>query len=63
MQPPMMQMSLLDEPPLDGAAPVWATLDGQQRTEVVDALARVIVRVAESQNARSARDVEETTDE
>lgn len=63
MQPPMVQMSFLDEPPPDGAAPVWAALDGQQQAEVVEALARLIAKVAGARSVAAARDTEEKTDE
>ena len=40
----MQQLSFLDPPPRDGAAPVWEALDKEQRTPPVLRLARLIVR-------------------
>jgi hypothetical protein len=40
----MQQLSFLDPPPRDGAAPVWEALDKEQRTPLVLRLARLIVR-------------------
>ena len=42
MQP--QQMTLLEEPPPAGAAPVWQTLDEAQRAEIVNRLARLIAK-------------------
>ena len=41
-----MQMSFLQPPAPDGTARVWATLDAQQRAEVMAALARLIAKLA-----------------
>jgi len=41
-----LQMSFLQTPPPAGAAPVWATLDAEQRAEVVAALGRLIAKVS-----------------
>ncbi len=38
----MQQLSLLEEPLPAGAAPVWQTLDEEQRADVVRRLARLI---------------------
>lgn len=40
----MQQLSFLDPPPRDGAAPVWDALDKEQRTGLVLRLARLITR-------------------
>jgi hypothetical protein len=40
----MQQLSFLDPPPREGAAPVWDALDNEQRTRLVLRLARLIVR-------------------
>jgi hypothetical protein len=40
----MQQLSFLDPPPQHDAAPVWATLDKEQRTRLVLRLARLIAR-------------------
>ena len=37
----MQQLSFLDPPPRDGAAPVWEALDNEQRTRLVLRLARL----------------------
>ena len=42
MQP--QQMILLEDPPPAGAAPVWNTLDEEQRAEIVTRLARLIAQ-------------------
>lgn len=63
MQPQMVQMSLLEEPTPDGAAPVWTALDGQQRAEVVEVLARPIAKAVDARNDRRLRGDEEKTDE
>ncbi len=58
-----VQMSFLETPPPAGAAPVWGTLDGQQRTEVVAALARVIAEAANAESADRRTGDEEKGDE
>ena len=40
----MQQLSFLDPPPRDGAAPAWEALDKEQRTRLVLRLARLMVR-------------------
>ena len=40
----MQQLSLLEVPPAEDAAPVWNTLDEEQRTALVTKLARLIAR-------------------
>ncbi len=40
----MQQLSLLEAPPPEGAAPVWNMLDEEQRTSLVTKLARLIAR-------------------
>jgi hypothetical protein len=40
----MHQLSLLEEPPPAGAAPVWSTLDEEQRAAAVMRLARLIAK-------------------
>jgi hypothetical protein len=40
----MHQLSFLDPPPGDGAAPVLDVLDNEQRTRLVLRLARLIIR-------------------
>jgi len=42
MQP--QQMTLLEDPPPAGTAPVWSMLDEEQRTEIVARLARLIAK-------------------
>jgi hypothetical protein len=49
MQPQGQQMSLLETLPPAGTAPAWTGLDEQQRTEVVQVLARLIAKVADGQ--------------
>jgi hypothetical protein len=47
----MQQLSLLEEPPPAGAAPVWQKLDEEQRAVVVRRLARLIAKaVVEQEN-------------
>lgn len=42
-----LQMALFEtETPPDGAAPVWETLDEEQRAEVVGVMAQVIAKAA-----------------
>ena len=36
------QLSLLEDPPTQGAVPVWDTLDEQQKRDVVSRLAQLI---------------------
>lgn len=62
-QPHMVQMSFLETPPPGGAAPAWAALDEQQRAEVVEALARLIAKVAGGQRAAALNDDEDKGDE
>lgn len=38
------QLSFLDPPPQQGAVPVWANLDDEQRIKLVLRLARLITR-------------------
>ena len=40
----MQQLSFLDLPPRDGAAPVWEALGKEQRTRLVLRLARLIAQ-------------------
>lgn len=40
----MQQLSLLDEPPPAGTAPVWPTLDEAQRADAVKRLAQLIAK-------------------
>jgi len=42
MQP--QQLTLLEDPLPPGAAPVWPTLDQEQRAEIVTRLARMIAK-------------------
>ena len=39
----MQQLSFLEIPPPDNAAPVWSTLDDEQRAVVITKLARLMV--------------------
>ena len=43
--PLQMRLSLLEIPP-PGVAPLWSTLDDQQRAEIVTMLARLIAQLA-----------------
>jgi hypothetical protein len=45
----MQQLSLLEEPPPAGAAPVWQTLDEEQRAAIVGRLARLIAKAVVDQ--------------
>ena len=38
------QLTLLEDPPPAGAAPVWNTLDEAQRAEIVTRIARLIAK-------------------
>ncbi len=40
----MQQLSLLEVPPPDGAAPVWSTLEEEQRAVIVTRLARLMAK-------------------
>ena len=62
MRPQMVQLSFLETPPTAGAASAWAALDEQQRAEVVEALARLIAKVA-ARNEAPACDAKEKADE
>lgn len=46
-----LQLTLLEAPKADGAAPVWDALDEAPRAEVVRVLARLLAKVASSQLA------------
>lgn len=54
----MQQLSLLEEPSPAGAAPVWQTLDEEQRADVVRRLARLIAKavVVEQENKPEPED-------
>jgi hypothetical protein len=59
-------MSFLETPPSAasaGRAPVWTTLDDEQRAEVVAALARLIAKVATLPNKARVAEREEKGDE
>lgn len=57
------QMSFLETPAPQGAAPVWAALDEAQRAEGVAVLARVMARMAAPRRAVAGTDDPETGDE
>jgi glycine cleavage system regulatory protein len=58
-----MKMSFLEPQAPDGAAPVWVTLDAQQRAEVVTALARLMVKLATGRDDPRGVPTKETSDE
>jgi hypothetical protein len=49
----MQQLSFLDPPDRDGAAPVWAALDSEQRAHLVLRLARLITRAINNSGDRN----------
>jgi len=51
-----MLFSFMQIRPTPGAAPAWGTLDKEQRSEVVSALARLIAKMAAGPNKESASD-------
>jgi hypothetical protein len=55
-------MSFLEIPP-PGVAPLWSTLDGQQRAEIVAMLARLIVQLGTAQRTATAARKEDRGDE
>jgi len=57
-----LQLSFLDKQPPDGAAPVWAALDDEQRTLVVAILARLIARIAIAPASTTLADEEQNHD-
>jgi hypothetical protein len=57
------QMSFLETSRPTGAAPVWATLDEQQRAEVAATLARLIAKVAAPRSVAPAVDRGENENE
>lgn len=52
------QMSLLEPPQPAGAAPVWSTLDDQQRAKVVATLATLIAKAAQAPEDRQEQENE-----
>ena len=58
-----LQMSFLEPLPIPGAAPVWASLDTEQRAEVVAALRRLIAKVANTSGPEPPAGTEEKKDE
>lgn len=61
--PVQLRMSFLETPPPASADQVWATLDDEQRVEVVATLARQIAKVAAGANEETVDDSKEKTDE
>ena len=45
----MQQLSLLEDPPPAGAAPVWGALSEEQRRDAVNRLARLIAQAVVGQ--------------
>lgn len=60
--PLQTRMSFLEIPP-PGVAPLWSTLDGQQRAEIVAMLARLIVQLGTAQRTATAARKEDPGDE
>ena len=58
-----MLFSFMHIRPTAGATPAWATFDKQQRTEVVEALARLIAKMAAGPNNGYAPDKERSNHE
>ena len=59
-----LQMSFLETPSIPGAAPVWGSLDAEQRAEVVTALARLLAKVtAPTDDRKPPTDTEKKGDE
>jgi hypothetical protein len=57
------QLSFLRDPPPPGCAPVWNDLDDDGRSEVGQALARLIAKVAGDLLGTNSPDPEEGSDE
>jgi len=56
------QLSLLETPPPIGTAPVWSTLDAEQRALVVSVLVRLMAKAVAHDREPDAADVEVSID-
>jgi hypothetical protein len=58
-----LQLSFMEELPRSGNAPVWATVDNEQRSEVVTTLGRLIAKTASANSEARADSDKEDDDE
>lgn len=58
-----LQMSFLEALDTPGAAPMWTTLNAEQRADVLTVLGRLIAKVAASQAQKHQTETKEMDDE